>query len=130
MLNSVKDNEFIWSVYNPALSFTTFVGCITCSIVSDVSSITPPTGNDDGSTYSYEYSGKIMTDQFCLFFNPESSSCVKNFGFFAFNAFNEDVGNIYGTSYLGLAPPNELNGPSFMKTLNQTGRMLNYSLSW
>jgi hypothetical protein len=68
-------------------------------------------------------------DQFCLLFDPESETCVKNFGFFTFDAWNNAV-NFGISPYLGLAPTDKINGPSFVESLNKAGKMLNFSVSW
>ena len=68
-------------------------------------------------------------DQFCLLFDPKSPTCVQDFGFFAFDDSNLNVNKaIY--SFLGLAPVNAINGPSFVEVLNEKGRMSNFSVSW
>jgi hypothetical protein len=71
----------------------------------------------------------MIRDKVCLVFDPKSSSCAQNFGFFSAGGWNRAV-SIYWYSYLGLAPIDELNGPSFVQTLNETGVMANASVSW
>jgi hypothetical protein len=61
-------------------------------------------------------------DQFCLFLETKNPSCVIDFGFFAFFDWNSDIGNGMHT-YLGLAPVNSMNGPSFVENLHETGRI-------
>jgi hypothetical protein len=71
----------------------------------------------------------MFTDNVCLMFDPKSPFCAKDFSFFAFNDWNLDV-SPYTYSYLALAPLSELNGPSFVQSLNATGVMLNTVVSW
>jgi hypothetical protein len=68
-------------------------------------------------------------DNFCLAFDPQSPTCVKEFGFFGLETYNLDVSRGLYT-FLGLAPVNPINGPSFVKTLYETENMLNFSASW
>ena len=70
-----------------------------------------------------------MTDNFCLLFDPKSQSCIQNFSFFSFGDWDKDI-FLVAYSYLGLAPINKLNGPSFVSALNETGSMLNSTVSW
>ena len=112
------------SLYNSALSFGSLSGCSTCSSITDKSILTPPTGNSDGYYYSYELFGYMMTDQYCLLLDSSNPSCLKAFSFFVFSTFNEDV-NAYPNPYLGLAPIDDLNGPSYVGVLNSTGNMRN-----
>lgn len=71
----------------------------------------------------------MFTDNVCLMFDPKSPFCAKDFSFFVFNDWNLDV-SPYTYSYLALAPLSELNGPSFVQSLNATGVMLNTVVSW
>jgi hypothetical protein len=59
----------------------------------------------------------VMSDTFCLILDPKSHSCAKNFSFFTFE---ETIGTTDDTFFtvLGLAPANELVGPSFVQALN------------
>jgi hypothetical protein len=56
---------------------------------------------------------------------------VNQFSFFSVSHDDKDAD--VGTSfypYLGLAPERKLNGPSFVKALNETDHLQNYSLSY
>jgi hypothetical protein len=91
--------------------------------------LTPATGSTDGHIYNYEYFGSMMTDQYCLLLNPKSSSCLEAFSFFLFSSFNDNISSAHWP-YLGLAPSNKLNGPSYVNALNSTERMMNQSVSF
>jgi hypothetical protein len=49
-------------VYDVALSYTSLIGCSTCNSLTDVSTVTPPTGDNSGSVYNFEYFGIMITD--------------------------------------------------------------------
>ena len=97
--------------------------------MTDSNTVDDPT-SAAGKLYAYEYFGALMTDNFCLIFDPSSSSCAKEFSFFAFDDWNYDVSGFSRYSYLGLAPIGNLNGPSFVQALNATGSMLNATVSF
>jgi hypothetical protein len=71
----------------------------------------------------------MMTDQYCLLLDSSNPSCLKAFSFFLFSTYDQDVNN-YPNPYLGLAPIDDLNGPSYVQVLNETGNMRNLSLSY
>ena len=71
----------------------------------------------------------MITDQYCLMLNPRSPSCVEAFSFFVFSSFDESISHA-PFPYLGLAPSNKLNGPSYVNALNSTERMTNQSVSF
>jgi hypothetical protein len=89
--------------------------------------LTPPTGKDS-YYYGYEYVGTLISDQVCLVFDPKSKSCAQEFSFFSFS---EDLAfSDFDPSYLGLAPINKLNGPSFVESLYKTGTLGDLKVSW
>ena len=55
----------------------------------------------------------------CLQFDPKSSTCIKQFGFFTCSRIVEGL----SYSYVGLAPSGKLNGPSYVQFLDQSARM-------
>jgi hypothetical protein len=71
----------------------------------------------------------MITDQYCLLFDSDNPSCLKEFSFFLFSTYNNDLSTI-AYPYLGLAPIDDLNGPSYVQALNATGNMRNSSLSY
>jgi hypothetical protein len=97
-------------LYNPSWSWSSIKGCKTCKYGTDASIIHSQVGSY-AEKYMYEFSGSMMTDQICLFLNPENSSCLREFSFFAFS--NKRLG-VHSSTYLGLAPLSDLNGPSFV----------------
>ena len=61
------------NLYNVANSWTSTHGCKTCTISGDLAGNNDTTGGD-GNLYNFpnEYYGTILTDWFCLFFDPIS----------------------------------------------------------
>ena len=113
--------------YNAALSWSSVVGCKTCNSKTDVKILNSPEGKSNFA-YAFEYGGTMMTDQFCLVYDPKSPTCVKDFSFFTYGTKIDSIAQDF--PYLGLATSNPLNGPSYVTTLNETGRMLNVTVSY
>jgi hypothetical protein len=80
--------------------------------------------NDEASPVKLEYgsssaTGSVYTDSVCML-ETDSSSCASQMGFVAIS---EESGLAGLDGVLGMAPYGEGNGPSFVKTLYNEGKI-------